>query len=82
MQHNGILCCLIYLKVAKRVDPESSHQEEIKNGGHYMRLWMLTKLPVLSITQYICKVIMLYTLNLQGGMSIISEKKMFLYIKI
>ena len=36
---------------------------------------MLTKLPVLSITQYICKVIMLYTLNLQGGMSIISEKK-------
>ena len=36
---------------------------------------MLTKLPVLSITQYICKVIMLYALNLQGGMSIISEKK-------
>ena len=65
---------MVYLKVAKRVDPKSSHRKE-KNCflflGIYMRWWLLTKLFVVIISQYtyiyVSQVIMLYTLTLYSA---------------
>ena len=42
VQHSSQRCCVVYLKVAKRVDPESSHHKEIKNSSNYTRLFQLS----------------------------------------
>ena len=42
----SLLCCVIYLKVAKRINPKSSHH---KRKNFFLRWWMLTKLIMIII---------------------------------